>query len=176
MPMRLHKSFAVLALVLCATATGVESNSIINLKTYICVFVPVAAADVFTSVVHSAVRAFHFHHRRAVSGEAAAAAAHPAAGPSISPVQPTPAPGAQPPSSSSPVAAPVPSVSQQPAPSPLVPATPPPAPVMQALTPVAAPAPAPSTPAPWPAIPAPPTPAPAAEAPVIQSPGPPGKP
>ncbi|PAN51117.1 hypothetical protein PAHAL_9G571200 [Panicum hallii] len=139
MPMRLHKSFAVLALVLCATATGVESN-------------------VFTSVVHSAVRAFHFHHRRAVSGEAAAAAAHPAAGPSISPVQPTPAPGAQPPSSSSPVAAPVPSVSQQPAPSPLVPATPPPAPVMQALTPVAAPAPAPSTPAPWPAIPAPPTP------------------
>ena len=125
----------------------IERHCIINLKTCICVFAPVAAG-VLTSAVYSAPRAFHFHRLRAVS----AAAAQPTAGPSISPVQP---PSALPPSSSSPVAAPVPSVSQQPAPSPspLMPVGPAPA-----LSPATAPAPALTTPAPSPAIPAPPTP------------------
>ena len=134
----------------------IERHCIINLKTCICVFAPVAAG-VLTSAVYSAPRAFHFHRLRAVS----AAAAQPTAGPSISPVQP---PSAQPPSSSSPVVAPVPSLSQQPAPSPLMAVAPAPAPVTPVLSPATAPAPAPSTPSPSPspspspAIPAPPTP------------------
>ncbi|CAN6296174.1 unnamed protein product [Urochloa humidicola] len=68
MPRQPQKSVTVLALVLCiVAATVVESNA-------------------FTFPVFSAERVFHFLHRRAVSGEAAAAQR--TAGPSISPAQP----------------------------------------------------------------------------------------